>query len=44
MKTPLYSKPIKGLNHNVKDLRAIAFFNRIVLNYLKMRKIQEKNK
>lgn len=44
MGTHLYDRPIKGLKHNVKDLRSIAFFNRIVLNYIKMRKIQERSK
>ena len=36
MKTPLYGRKIKGLKHDVRDLRAIAHFNRIIKNYLKM--------
>lgn len=44
MKTPLYGRKIKGLKHNIRDLRAIAHFNRIVKNYLKMDKLLKKEK
>lgn len=45
MKIHLYGQ--KGLvsrpeNSTVKDLRQIARFNRIIKNYLKMKKIQKK--
>lgn len=36
---PLYSKPIRGLVPTRENLRAIAHFNRIVMNYIKMRQI-----
>ena len=40
----LYDKPIKGANkHPVEDLRQIARFNRIVMNYIKMRRIEQKH-
>jgi len=40
----LYDKPIKGINRlPVEDLRQIARFNRIVLNYEKMRKIEKRH-
>ena len=40
----LYDKPIKGINRlPVEDLRQIARFNRIVLNYEKMRKIEKQH-
>lgn len=36
---PLYSKPIRGLVPTRENLRAIAHFNRIVKNYIKMKTI-----
>ncbi len=41
---PLYDKPIRGLKPTVGDLRAIAHFNRIIKNYLKMKLILQKSK
>lgn len=41
--TRLYDKPIKGANKlPVSDLRQIAHFNRIVLNYQKMCAIEKR--
>ena len=41
----LYDKPIKGANKlPVEDLRQIARFNRIVMNYIKMGRIEQKNR
>lgn len=40
----LYDKPIKGINRlTVEDLRQIARFNRIVLNYEKMCEIEKRH-
>lgn len=36
---PLYSKPIRGLVPTRENLRAIAHFNRIIMNYVKMKTI-----
>lgn len=36
---PLYSKPIRGLVPTRENLRAIAHFNHIVMNYVKMKTI-----
>lgn len=42
--TKLYDKPIKGVNKlPVSDLRQIARFNKIVLNYQKMCAIKKRN-
>lgn len=42
--TRLYDKPIKGANKlPVSDLRQIARFNRIVLNYQKMCVIEKRS-
>lgn len=42
--TRLYDKPIKGANKlPVSDLRQIARFNRIVLNYQKMCAIEKRS-
>lgn len=39
----LYDKPIKGINRlPVEDLRQIARFNRIVMDYIKIKKINTK--
>lgn len=41
----LYDKPIKGANKlPVEDLRQIARFNRIVMNYIKMGRIEQKHR
>lgn len=39
---PLYSKPIRGLVPTRENLRAIAHFNRIVMNYVKMKTISKR--
>lgn len=40
----LYDKPIKGINRlPLEDLRQIARFNRIVLNYKKMCEIEKRH-
>lgn len=39
----LYDKPIRGANRlPVEDLRQIARFNRIVMDYIKIKKINTK--
>lgn len=40
---PLYSKPIRGLAPTRENLRALAHFNRIIKNYIKMKTISKRN-